>query len=56
MGKIFEIFEQNFTEGKALHYIRNVQNLSFIINTFRASWFRRFSQKKQQFLVALPTS
>jgi len=27
-----------------------------VLNTFRAAWFRRFSQKKQQFSVALPTS
>jgi len=26
-----------------------------MFNTFRAAWFRRFLQKKQQFLVALPT-
>jgi len=25
------------------------------VNTLRAAWFRRFSQKKQQFSVALPT-
>jgi len=28
---------------------------AFILNTFRAAWFRQFSQKKQQFSVALPT-
>jgi len=27
----------------------------FEVNTFRAAWFQRFSQKKQQFSVALPT-
>jgi len=27
----------------------------FLFNTFRAAWFWRFSQKKQQFSVALPT-
>jgi len=27
----------------------------FDLNTFRAAWFQRFSQKKEQFSVALPT-
>jgi len=26
---------QNFTEGKAVHYLCNVQNLSFIIKIFK---------------------
>jgi len=26
MYKIFEVSEQHFTEGKALHYLCNVQN------------------------------
>jgi len=26
-----------------------------LFNTFRAGWFQRFLQKKQQFSVALPT-
>jgi len=30
--------------------------LNIFLNTFRAAWFWRFSQKKQQFAVALPTS
>jgi len=31
------------------------QSQSFPVNTFRAAWFRRFLQKRQQFSVALPT-
>jgi len=30
------------------------RNVRKPINTFRAGWFQQFSQKKQQFLVALP--
>jgi len=33
----------------------NVHTVHVLVNTFRAAWFRRFLQNKQQFSVALPT-
>jgi len=41
-----------FTVHVTAHAFRAAINL----NTFRASWFRQFLQKRQQFSVALPTS
>jgi len=46
---IVEIYWLLLQSSKLLHI-----NLD-MINTFRAAWFWRFSQKKQRFSVALPT-